>query len=362
MAISTFSAYTNWFNSRLSDINRGDVMASQAQLSYRAFRELTGVKSRSCEGPYHEWDLQLEDNTGSTVGRDLFEGDNPQMGPTTVRARTLWCRKTNSGKVYDITTLRLGNSKLTTIFDMLKTDEEARVRDFVQTIDNELVSNPYSATDEKTMAGLPYHLRLSMTSGGTLTANTDGGFNGTYATLGDATTTGTWCNIDRTTSANERARNYVMTKSASTFDVSTAQQLKKCINNTDFEPIPMTRGNEQVSATVIFMNSEDHEQYQNIVNARGENNATSDLFRFKDVTAYGARVLRVHTLDQFTYNPIYGVNLSKFTMFKASDMWFKRMEAQQYANNHLSFYVPMNLVGALKCDNPREAGFALHNI
>lgn len=327
---------------------------------YAALEEFiwTG-KSEGCTGTLYEERVRLRANTGATRGVNLYQVTASQKAPPVNTMQVPFIAKENKGIVFDRREKKLNDGEDEQIIDFMNAERSANYEDIANHMEADLFGNPDSASDTLKFWGLPMWLRPSMTSAGAFTADLTGGFNGTYIKYGDGSEAATLANIDASSVDNERWRNWVATRASSTFTKDLAITIRRGMEATNFRPLRMLKGDQQVGDCVIFMSQADHEQYKTLV-CDGNDDREGDLFPFSEYTIAGARISRAPALDTDSLYSIYGVRLNQWKLLKVPGFWMTEADPIQKDGAHNVIEIPIDIMGNLMTNNPRGCGFRIH--
>jgi len=310
------------------------------------------------EGTQYEERVRLKANTGATRGVNMYEGTSAQKAPPVQYMAVQYVAKENKGIVFDLRERKLNAGSDVQIINHLNAERSANYEDIANHLEYDIFNAPDSSSDTKSFWGLPYWLRPSMTSGGSYTADTTGGFNGTYIRYRDTSVSGTVANIDSTDVNAERWRNWVGTRSSG-FSKDLARMIRRAMEETNFRAMPMLKGEQKTGDCVIFMSQSDHESYKTLVD-EGPDDRDGDLFPFQEYTINGARIVRTPQLDGVATIDIYAVRLAHWMLLKVPGFWMNEADPVQNPDAHNVFTVPIDIMGNLCTNNPRQCGFRIH--
>lgn len=352
-------------NSTLSKFLRDRFIATQKLQAYPGCEKfiLTTKAGVSLDSMNFEWTVRMRSNSGSFRGVNFHEAWQAVEGPAPVRAKAPTIKYEGKGIVFDRRERAMNNSR-DAIVDLLKVKTDGFFEEVFNTLENDIFALPVSTSDTVHLWGLPMWARPSMTSGGAYTADTTGGFNGTYIRYQDGTTgAATLANIDASNVLNERWRNWVFTHGGTlTFDVCEA--MRRASNYTNFRAYPKKIGDTVMGMVSIFLCQSFHEQYLTLINQGPDDRATgpkkADLFPFQDGTLNGVNIMRTPQLDLDSTLPIYGVRHDHCYIARMPGFWFKNGDFREMPNAHNSIYAPLDVCGNLICESPREAVWVGH--
>ena len=359
----TLESLTAFQNSTRAKVRRNSFATTVALNDYAFLNEFLyrNPNSKPAGGTVYEERVRLRANNGATRGVDLYETTSAQKSPPPVIARVPYVFYENKGIVFDTREEAL-NSGEEAIIRHMDAERDANYEDIANRLENDLATTPLSATDTKHLLGLPAWLRPSMQSNGTFTADLVGGFNATtirYLNGSTATFSTTLANIDASTVANERWRNWCATRPAGDLTLPTCQTIRRGMEATKFKALPMLKGEMKTTDAVVFMSQTDHEVYKTLVES-GPDDRAGDVFPFKDFTLGQARIVRAPQLDNDAIRPLYFVRLNMFSMIKVPGFWMKEGKVREMPGAHNTMYIPIDIGGQLFTNNPRAAGGVVH--
>lgn len=273
--------------------------------------------------------------------------------------------------VYDSVQLRANKASPERILDILRSTRSAQKEAIANWLEAQLMtSKPQNASDTENYIGLPIWFRRSIDSSGNLVVDNVGGFNGTYVKWGDGTTTSILAGVDSALVGNERFRNYCATHTGQMGE-SLAEQIKRAQDECGWEPLDDLEGDFKATDSFkLIMDPEFNQEYQNICAKSAESRGT-DLFPSRKYSVNGAAIVSCPQLRQDTARPIYGINTMEVVFKYVNGMWDNfaatdskgklTSEAMRWPDSHTSFYEPVDFYGQMVVEQPRHAGFVIHN-
>lgn len=250
------------------------------------------------------------------------------------------------------------NSGAARIIELMEEQRSGSYEAIFNGIEDNLTLAPLTAGDTKSLAGLPYWFP-------TLELNTfdpEGGFNGKTVYYRDGTSSTTIAGIDRSTSANARVKSFVGTYSGYA-DAAFFQLLRRAITRTNFGTLMQLEGEKPADSTsggmYILASHDMNDQIVERIN-KGPDDQQGDVERFDQAKFNGIKFVRVPTIANLAYNPVWGVKKSKTFGIVLKDNWMKEGKALTSPNTPQTHTVAITGTCNLTCDDPRSGGFCLH--
>lgn len=252
------------------------------------------------------------------------------------------------------------NSGAARIIELMEEQRSGSYEAIYNGIEDGLTLAPQNSTDTKNIAGLPYWFP-------TLELNTVdpvGGFNGKTVYFRDGTSSTTIAGIDRSTATNGRVKTFAGTYSGYA-DEAFFNLLRRAITRTNFGTLMQLEGEKPADSTsggmYILASHDMNDQIVARIN-RGPDDQMGDVERFDQAKFNGIKFVRVPTIGDLAYNPIWGVKKSKTFGIVLKDNWMKEGKAINSQTTPQTWVVPITGSCNLTCDDPRSGGFCLHTV
>lgn len=342
---------------------RGDFTKTQGLTQYTVCDLLAnGQKPRGFDFTGTSWEkrVQLRDNDGATSQEKMYEQKPYVIGPALATMTAKRARTVNKGEVYEKEELKMENTEYTRLVSLMDDKEATNSRDTATYFENKWMFARQNASDEEGWQGLLEWARPSMTSGGTYTANTDGGFVGQYIRWGDGSTpSATLAGIDASSSDNLRWRNFAMSRISSRFTYEVAKQVKRAYYETNFMSGEFIRQDgKKAKDKVLLLNPTDYEDYENLT-SEWRLESKGDLFANESLTLKQMEIKRTPILSQDTTNSIMGIAMNCIGLVKADD-WGVREQAPSPSGAEWTIAYRRTYRGQIVCDDPRGGLFRIH--
>jgi len=341
---------------------RGDFTKTQNLTQYTVCDLLVnGQKPRGFEitGTAIEKRVQLRDNAGSTQNEKMYEQKSYTIGPALTKMVVERARSVNKGEVYEKEELKLENTEYTRLVSLMDDKEATNSRDTAEFFESKFLFPRQNSSDTEGWQGILEWARPSMTSGGSYTANTDGGFVGQYVRYGDATASATLAAIDASTAENLRWRNWASSRINTRFTYEVAKQVKRAYYETNFQSGEFIRQDgKNAKDKVLLFNTTDYEDYENLT-SEWRLEAKGDLFAKDMLTLKQMEIKRTPSLNQDTTNSIIGMALNCIGLVKADD-WGTREGPFIAPGAEWTIGYRRTYRGQIVCDDPRGGLFRIH--
>lgn len=252
------------------------------------------------------------------------------------------------------------NSGGPAIIDNMKVERSGAYEDIFNRYEDALGDAPYSASDDLSIWGLPYWaptLELN-------TADPTGGFNGKTIYYKDGSSGTTRAGIDLSNADNARLRSFVGTHSGYV-DQAFLDLLRRAMTRTDFGTIPQLEGDKPAGSSpsdmFLLASHAKCDDIERRIN-RSPDPQQGDIERFTEPMFRGVKFIRTPTLENYAYDPVYGIKRSKVYGIVLKDMWMKELKAMNSQATPLTWVVPIVCGVNLTCDDPRSGVFCLHTV
>lgn len=333
-------------NSTLDDIERMNVTQTFKYNTYGMTDFFMGEKPKSKTGKQLQFDIRLRAaETARFVG--MYESTPNTQRDYNGKGTEPW-RHIESKIQYDDKEIAMNSGDPEQIYDMLEERWNASIEDNFNLLEDALPFAPTTATSEKSLRGLLYHIR-PLTTG---TVDAFGGFNGQQVTYGDASTSYDWCGFDRSTADYSKTRNWAFTRSG-VVDQTLIQQIRRAQNRTNFRGLPGVKDKSSGGDYSILMSSDDAEQCEDILSRRDVEGNKGDLAGTTRPKIRGAVIIEVAALNDVAFAPIFGVTRKAIEAFILAGRWMKRGKALNDRDQVESWTIPVVTSLAIRCRNPR---------
>lgn len=246
------------------------------------------------------------------------------------------------------------------IVDMMKIQRSAKQADLIFSKEDQLTGIMDSATDDRRYWGLPYWLRTLDIN----VADPTGAFAGKRAYFRDGTNSLLRAGIDLSTTRNGRLPNFAGTYSGY-IDEAFFDLLRRALTRTAFSTFAELEGEAPASSAPadcwILASHDNCDQWIKRIN-KGPDDQQGDTERFQDPQFRGVKVMRVPTLGNYAYSPIYGIKRSKIHGIVLGDMWLKETEAVRSPSQLQTWVRGIHDTSNLTMDECRSGGFVLHTV
>lgn len=243
------------------------------------------------------------------------------------------------------------------ILDYMKVQQFRAKAGHINEIEQKAPLAPETSTDTRNPRGLGYWLAW-LPSG---TTDYTGGFNGTTAYFGDATTTTTIGGISRT--ANPETCNWVANHNG--INPQTFDTMQKALNDTGFvRPRDLAEfESDRNRLRKILMSLDQKTAYDQIRNKLSNGGRNGDVNPYGSTKAEfgGIEVCGLATLNGVSYDPIYIVDFAHFYPILHSNWLMKTDEVMQKPLVPDIYFAWMTTWYNYCCDNPRSQA-VLHRV
>jgi hypothetical protein len=253
------------------------------------------------------------------------------------------------------------NSGVAAVIEMMQERRSGSYEAIFNGLEDDLTLAPKSATDSKSLNGLPYWFR-------SLDINAEdpiGSFAGIRAYFRDGTSSTLHTEgytADRNSVDNQRLRNFAGTYSGA-MDTPARQLLRRAITRTNFGTIVQMNGEKPAPSTpssmYILADHDINDQMVELIN-KGPDDQNGDVERFTEAKFAGIKFVRVPTLSDLAYRPIFGVKRAKTYGIVLKNRWMKELAARNSQGGPETWVVPIVGTSNLTCDDVRSGGFCLH--
>lgn len=309
------------------------------------------------------------DRHGRARYRRLYDTDTPVVDQNFHEINVPW---TQFGTDYSWDEMELGRNRSSVkgFINLIESRKSERMWDMSELVEERGWLTPTSASDKLYPYGIPYYLNF-LDNGGTT-----GGFQGKTIRY-QGGTTGTNCaGIDA--NLEPKWRNYadIYTK----VDNGLLRKLRSAVRRTRFRPSPIvtSKGKDGVGKMVkLYTNDTVCTELEHLSDLRDDNNTPEDLagkmlHSFDGVAHFNRMpVIMIDALEgvtvtdggsnQFSPDPIYAVDWSKYEPYVQDGYWMKESGViHGGTQQHTTFTVFNDTCHANVCTNRRTAGFVLH--
>jgi hypothetical protein len=253
------------------------------------------------------------------------------------------------------------NSNPAQIIELMAERRSGSYESIMNGLEDDLANVRQNAGDSKHLDGLAWWFRTLAINA----ENPEGGFDGVTAYFRDGSSTTihtTGYDADRANVNNARLRNFVGTYSGQA-DKPFFDLLRRAITRTNFGTLVQFEGEKPAASTPsgMFILA-DHDMNDQIVERinKGPDDQMGDLERFTEAKFAGVRFVRVPTLSDYAYRPVYGVKRSKTMGIVLKNRWMREMKALNSQATPETWVVPIVGTCNLTCDDVRSGGFVLH--
>lgn len=251
------------------------------------------------------------------------------------------------------------------LLDMMIPKMDGALEGIYNMLEDALAGSPPSSADTDQIYGLGSWLSPcgTVSSSAYVTAtDTTGGFNGQMIRYDNGDASYTVAGIDASDVANSRWRTYCATHGG-TMNATLVQQIVRALTRTDFKTIPGTEGKSmrRTGKQVLLMGHTFADQYEAIVNS-GPDWLNGDAAGKTNVKIRSVPVVRVQALENYSHNPIFGVNTKYLYGRTLAGYWMKKYPFQSDRDSMHTFTSAILGQCQLICDNRRNAGFQIHGV
>lgn len=352
-------------NSQLIDLQRTTLanlpkMDFEVALTYQDYEVINNwfqkEKIQEESGTSIERNILL-DNSGNARHVRLYQKSSVNVADVQRKVTAPWVQVQSQYSIERREALR--NRKPAAYISLLKSRRLDAALALADLLEERAWKTPESTTDDINPRGLQYWLSRRMESGdsGYNAAIDVDGFSGRRIIYGDGTEVLTdKAGINPT--AEAKWRNYAAIWSG-TVDNTFTTNLRKAFHATHFKSPLIATDMKQgpLSKFRLYMGLDTISAFEDFV-AKENDNIGSDLAKWHGVTTF-KRVPLVYTaqLDGDDYDPIYGVNHSKFFPIVQSGDWMRESEPMTDVEMHNVITTFVDGSYQFFSSNVREAGF-----
>lgn len=358
-------------NNTLPKMPRGPFEETLARTNYALTKLIFGVRRKRVEsGDEYQTRIRLRANE-TFRWMNLYGGMAPQKNNVSGIIGTPPAHFMSRGIVFDQREKNI-NSGPEQIVNTIEMERSAEYENIYEQIEQAMISagrsSVASADDPPALRGIPYHLRLCITSTNTPVADSEGGFDGVTARFDDGTYTtvrgnGADAQVDCADVENERARNYNFT-TVEGWSEEVEERVALAMERTNFEGgIAELKGENAKTEgpTVIWVSTARLLAYEKYVNAGPDDRDGDSRPYVGGLTFRGAPVRKASIFDDWDIDPIVGLRaryIDGITFY--GDRWMREMEAVRdpFAPHVVS--VPIEGSCNIHCANPRQLGWIGH--
>jgi hypothetical protein len=226
-------------------------------------------------------------------------------------------------------------------------------------IENVLPTSAPSATDTRQLRGIFYYLR-PLEAG---SVDPVGGFNGKTIRFANGDTSTTMSGQDAALAANERLRSFVGTYSGEVTPI-TARLIRRAMKRTNFEALPELTGKSlrQGGRRVVLMGHGRSDELEDLAQ-NGPDDIKGDIMSVGaegGLKIRGIKVILAPAFDGISMNPIAGVWTKHLYGATLADEWMRERKPVNDRGAPDVLTTKVGGTGMLTCDNPREAGWLIH--
>ena len=321
-----------------------------------ALLESASADSARKSGGGTRWEMRIRLRENLTAkGVDLFE-ISPTLRIKVMEKSSAEWTHSDADLIYDAREMQMNVSSQEEVIPWLATQEAAQLESMANWWEENGWLPRISATDTKSLDGVPYWIRTLATG----VADPVGGFNGitTYYRSGASSTL--YGGIDASLADNNRLRNWVATHGGMTVDL--VNQIRTARRRVRFKAPPNMDGKGNTNSLAgfnIYMSQDFADEYERLVNA-GPDDRNGDVSpRNSGTTVVGLQYTAVPALDAVSYQPVYGFSSRHLYMVTLKGMWMDKGRPLPVGSNPLIIQQKIFASGNFFCENPR-ATFCLH--